>query len=64
METCPDLFADEEEGVDVRGSPEQTLIKDYDKHQPGTGQELVTHGEQEQNCIQNLWRKNDVKRRS
>lgn len=57
-ETRPDLHADEEEGVDVRDSTEQTLVQDDSKHQPDAGQELVTHSKQEQHCIQNLWRTN------
>lgn len=57
-ESRPDLFADEEEGVDIRGSTEQTLVQDDSKRRPGAGQELVTHDKQEQHCIHNLWRIN------
>lgn len=48
------LLADEVEGVDICSSTQQTLIEDYSKHQPGTGQELVTHCEQKQHCIHHL----------
>lgn len=39
------LFADEEEGVDIGSSTQQTLIEDYNKHQPDIGQEQVLHCE-------------------
>lgn len=60
-ETGADLGADEEEGVDVRGSTEQTLVQDDGEHQPGAGQELVTHGQQEQHRIQDLGGDNPVR---
>lgn len=54
----PHLLADEVEGVDVRSSTQQPLIEDDNKHHPGTRQELVTHCEQQQDCIHHLRRTN------
>lgn len=56
QESCPDLLADEIESVDICSSTQQPLIEDNNKHQPGTGQEKVTHCEQEQHSIHHLRR--------
>lgn len=48
------LFADEVEGVDVRGSTQQTLVEDDSKHNPGTRQKQVLHREQEKHGIHYL----------
>lgn len=43
------------EGVDIRGSTQQTLIEDNGKHQPGAGKEQVAHSEEEKHRIDHLW---------